>query len=90
MSTKLSFVQHALLDQMLPKLKAAGHRVHVHSDCRHDNYGRLSFAFRYYLARLMDLRPLKLKRMYKSMHLKSPYFIFVVTRAGDRTQPDCG
>lgn len=77
----------ALLDQMLPKLKAAGHRVLMFTQMTAvmtimEDY----FAYRGYLSlRLDGSTPAeeREKRMYKFNAPESPYFIFLLsTRAG--------
>jgi SNF2 family DNA or RNA helicase len=77
----------ALLDQMLPKLKAAGHRVLLFTQMTAvmtilEDY----FAYRGYLSlRLDGSTPAEVreKRMYKFNSPDSPYFIFLLsTRAG--------
>lgn len=77
----------ALLDQMLPKLKAAGHRVLIFTQMTAvmtilEDY----FAIRNYLSlRLDGSTPAdeREKRMYKFNAPDSPYFIFLLsTRAG--------
>lgn len=77
----------ALLDQMLPKLKAAGHRVLMFTQMTAvmtilEDY----FAYRGYLSlRLDGSTPAEVreKRMYKFNAPDSPYFIFLLsTRAG--------
>lgn len=77
----------ALLDQMLPKLKAAGHRVLMFTQMTAvmtilEDY----FAYRGYLSlRLDGSTPAdeREKRMYKFNAPDSPYFIFLLsTRAG--------
>lgn len=77
----------ALLDQMLPKLKAAGHRVLMFTQMTQvmtilEDY----FAYRGYLSlRLDGSTPAeeREKRMYKFNLPDSPYFIFLLsTRAG--------
>jgi ATP-dependent helicase STH1/SNF2 len=77
----------ALLDQMLPKLKAAGHRVLIFTQMTAvmtilEDY----FAYRGYLSlRLDGSTPAeeREKRMYKFNAPDSPYFIFLLsTRAG--------
>jgi SNF2 family DNA or RNA helicase len=80
----------ALLDQMLPKLKAAGHRVLMFTQMTAvmtilEDY----FIFRGYLSlRLDGSTPAdeREKRMYKFNSPDSPYFIFLLsTRAGTWT-----
>jgi SNF2 family DNA or RNA helicase len=76
-----------LLDKMLPKLKAAGHRVLMFTQMTAvmtilEDY----FAYRGYLSlRLDGSTPSeeREKRMYRFNHPDSPYFIFILsTRAG--------
>jgi SNF2 family DNA or RNA helicase len=76
-----------LLDKMLPKLKAAGHRVLMFTQMTAvmtilEDY----FAYRGYLSlRLDGSTPSeeREKRMYRYNHPDSPYFIFILsTRAG--------
>jgi len=77
----------ALLDQMLPKLKAAGHRVLMFTQMTAvmtilEDY----FAYRGYLSLRLDgstTAEEREKRMYKFNSPDSPYFIFLLsTRAG--------
>jgi SNF2 family DNA or RNA helicase len=77
----------ALLDQMLPKLKAAGHRILLFTQMTQvmtilEDY----FAFRGYLSLRLDgstSAEEREKRMYRFNSPDSPYFIFLLsTRAG--------
>ena len=77
----------ALLDRMLPKLKAAGHRILMFTQMTQvmtilEDY----FAYRGYLSlRLDGSTPAdeREKRMYRFNSPDSPYFIFLLsTRAG--------
>jgi SNF2 family DNA or RNA helicase len=82
-----SSAKFALLDRMLPKLKAAGHRILMFTQMTRvmtilEDY----FAYRGYLSLRLDgstSAEEREKRMYRFNSPDSPYFIFLLsTRAG--------